>query len=138
MRPDPTGPQRVGVGDRIRVAVVGVCASGKSLLVKALAEAGYDAHGCAQEHSHVPIMWRRLADPEVLICLDADLSAVRRRTSARWTAEELREQRRRLRNACCSCDLYLHTDAISAEEVRRRVLGFLELWGEAHGRKALP
>jgi hypothetical protein len=123
------------VAGRIRVVVVGVCAAGKSLLVRALIEAGYDALECAQEHSYVPTMWRRLCHPDVLIYLDADLSAVKRRTSEGWSAKDLKEQRRRLRDARTFCDLHLHTDAISAEEVCDHVLKFLELWAETQGRR---
>lgn len=110
----------------VRVVVVGVCATGKSLLVKALVDSGYDAHECAQEHSYVPTMWKRLCHPDILIYLDADVSALRSRTSSEWSARDLREQRHRLRHARMHCDLHLHTDAISVEDVRDRVLGFIE------------
>jgi hypothetical protein len=110
----------------VRVAVVGVCATGKSLLVKALVDSGYDAHECAQEHSYVPTMWKRLCHPDILIYLDADVSALRSRTFSEWSARDLRVQRHRLRHARVHCDLHLHTDAISVEEVRERVLGFIE------------
>ena len=126
-----------GVAGKIRVVVVGVCATGKSLLVRALSEAGYDAHECAQEHSYVPAMWGQLCHPNILIYLDADISAVKRRISEAWSARDLREQRRRLRHARRHCDLHLHTDAISAEEVRGRVLRFIGRWAEAHGRDML-
>ena len=52
-----------------RIAVVGVCASGKSTLVAALCTLGYDARQCGQEHSHVPDMWQRLSRPQVLVYL---------------------------------------------------------------------
>ena len=35
----------------MRIAIVGICASGKTTLVRGLREAGYDAYNVAQEHS---------------------------------------------------------------------------------------
>ena len=37
----------------MKIAIVGVCASGKTTLVAGLREAGYDAYNVAQEHSCV-------------------------------------------------------------------------------------
>ena len=65
---------------RVRVAVVGRCASGKSTLVAALQELGVDAYAVAQEHSAVPTLWQH-ADPDLLIYLDVDLETIRSRRS---------------------------------------------------------
>jgi len=100
-----------------RVAVVGICASGKSTLVDRLQGAGYDARSCAQEHSHVPDMWRRLSRPEVLIYLDASLPVIRQRNGVRYEGAYIQRQRERLRHAREHCDLYIQTDDLSPEEV---------------------
>jgi len=42
------------------IAVVGPCASGKTRLVQALRERGYNAREVAQNYSHVPTMWQRI------------------------------------------------------------------------------
>ena len=57
----------------MKVAVVGVCASGKTTLVSALRQFGIDAVDVAQEHSLVPHMWQVITRPDVLIYLDAGL-----------------------------------------------------------------
>ncbi len=54
----------------MRVTLVGPCASGKSVLARALQDRGYDARQCSQEHSYVPDMWRRIGKPDVQIYLD--------------------------------------------------------------------
>ena len=112
-----------------RIAVVGVCAAGKSVLVCALRSLGYDARQCAQEHSFVPDMWRRLARPEVLVYLDASLDAVRKRRSIDYGNAYLEEQCRRLEHARRHCDIYVQTDGLSESEVLRRVLDALSRLG---------
>ena len=55
---------------RLIIGVVGPCAAGKTTLVAALREMGYNVRHIAQEHSYVPYMWQRLAKPDLLIYLD--------------------------------------------------------------------
>jgi deoxyadenosine/deoxycytidine kinase len=111
----------------IRIAVVGVCASGKSSLVRALREAGYDARHVAQEHSYAPQMWRRIARPDILIYLDVDFETLtQRRRQLRFGPAELAEQLRRLAHARAHCDLYVDTSSLSVDEVRTAVFDFLE------------
>ena len=118
------------------IAVVGVCASGKSTLAQALQERGFNARQVHQEHSHVPDMWQRLTGPDVLICLDASLEVVRKRRRAPdfpdWL---LADQRRRLRHARQSCDLYLQTDYMTPEEV---LAAALRLLGDLSVGRASP
>ena len=112
---------------RTRIAVVGPCTSGKSVLVRALQEAGYNARHVVQEHSYVPSMWQRISQPDRLIFLDVDYAAAkRRRPTINWGPERLEEQARRLAHAREHCDLYLDTSALTVGEVRARVLAFLE------------
>ena len=61
------------------IAVVGVCASGKSTLVRGLQARGWNARHVVQEHSYVPDMWQRITQPDLLICLDASLEIIRQR-----------------------------------------------------------
>jgi hypothetical protein len=114
-----------------RVAVVGPCASGKSVLVARLRAAGYDAWQPAQEHSYVPDMWRRLARPEALIYLDVSLPALLARRRTDFDQDYLDEQRRRLEHARRHSDLYLPTEDLSEEEVFARVVRALRALGIA-------
>ncbi len=57
--------------DAPRIAIVGVCGSGKTVLAEALQARGYNARSIAQEHSFVPGMWRAHGPPNILIYLDA-------------------------------------------------------------------
>lgn len=112
-----------------RIAVVGICASGKSTLVDQLQGAGYDARSCAQEHSHVPDMWRRLSRPQALIYLDASLAMIRQRNDVRYEEAYIQRQRKRLGHARAHCDLYIQTDELSPEEVFSEACRGLERLG---------
>lgn len=115
----------------IRVAVVGPCSAGKTTLVAALREAGYDARHVAQEHSYVPHMWQRISKPDVLIFLDIDYEAFHeRRPKLGGGPARLAEQQHRLAHARQHCDLYLDTSELTPEEVRQRVLNYLNENGE--------
>ena len=111
-----------------RVAVVGPCTSGKTTLVHALREAGYDARQPAQEHSYVPDMWQRLTQPDVLIYLDVTYEAARQRREIAWGPERLEAEAGRLAHARTHCDLYLQTAGLTIEQVRERALAFLAAW----------
>jgi deoxyadenosine/deoxycytidine kinase len=103
---------------------VGVCSAGKSTLARTLKEKGYRARTCAQEHSYVAYLWQ-LSKPDVLIYLDASLPTIRRRRRVRWPKSLLDEEHRRLSHARKHCDLYVHTDGLSPEDVASRVVTFL-------------
>ena len=107
------------------IGVVGPCASGKSLLVQALLARGYNAREVAQEHSYVPTMWQRIAQPDLLVYLDVswEVACHRRPTDAGtgWWAEVTQ----RLHHARQHADLYIHTDELTPQEVLERVLAFL-------------
>ncbi len=108
------------------IAVVGTCTAGKTMLVSALREAGYNARHVAQEHSYVPDMWQRLTQPDVLIYLDVSYETARKRRQIHWGPERLAVQSRRLAHARAHCDLYMVTDELGAEEILARVMAFLE------------
>ena len=100
-----------------RVAVVGPCAAGKSVLVKRLQRLGYDARHSAQEHSYVPNMWQRLTRPEVLVYLDASTEVIQTRREIRYGTQYLVRQRERLAHARAHCDIYVNTDSLTEEQV---------------------
>ena len=109
----------------LRVAVVGPCAAGKSTLVKALREAGYEARHPAQEHSYVPDMWLRLVDPDVLIYLDVTYEALLARRPTCGEQEYLEREKARLAHAREHADLVVDTSGTEAIEVQDKVLVFL-------------
>jgi len=102
-----------------RIAVVGPCASGESELVSRLQTLGYEARHCAQEHSYVPDMWRRISRPEILIYLDASTAVLAARRATAADEHYLRLQRQRLAHARSHCDLYIDTSALDKEGVLR-------------------
>lgn len=107
------------------IAVVGPCGSGKSLLVQELRERGYNAREVVQEHSHVPTMWQRITQPDLLIYLDVSWEVARQRRATDAGADWWVELARRLRHARQYADLYIHTDELTPQEVLERVLAFL-------------
>jgi len=114
------------------VAIVGVCAAGKTTLAAGLKEAGVKAYSVPQEHSSVRRLWKHLhPDANILVMLDARWETTRRRRpDISYGPDRLEEQRRRLAYARAECDLYLPTDDLTIPEVRERVLEFIEAWKE--------
>ncbi|MEZ4510794.1 MAG: hypothetical protein R3C62_02875 [Chloroflexota bacterium] len=111
----------------LRIAVVGPCSAGKSTLVSALREAGYDVRHVAQEHSYVPAMWQRVSNPDVLIYLDLSYATARaRRPYIDGGPQRLAEQHRRLAHARKHCHLYVNTNALTPRQVQEQVLHFLQ------------
>lgn len=108
------------------IAVVGPCASGKSLLVQALRARGHNACEVLQEHSYVPTMWQRITQPDLLVYLDVSWQVACRRRPTDAGADWWAEQARRLRHARQHADLYIHTDELSSQEVLDGTLAFLE------------
>ena len=101
--------------------VVGPCAAGKSTLVAALRELGYDAHVSGQEHSEIATLWQR-SQPDVLIALDVDITAVRDRRGGPWP-EWLHDLQ--VRAPSQAADLVIDTTTLSAETVVERVVAYL-------------
>lgn len=109
----------------MRIVIVGVCASGKTSLATKLQRLGYDADTIAQEHSHVPTLWRHNS-PDILIYLDASYEVIRKRRAIDWGEDFLAEEQARLADARAACDLYVMTDRLKEDQVFRRVRRWLE------------
>ena len=111
----------------LKVAIVGPCCAGKTTLAAALRERGYEASPLAQEHSFAPGMWEKMAHPDALVYLDVTYEVAQHRRFMNWTPADMAEEQRRLRHAREHCDLYLHTDELTVEQVRKTVLDFLRV-----------
>ena len=99
------------------IGIVGVCASGKSTLIRHLTALGYHCRHIAQEHSYVPDMWKRLTNPDILIYLIASYEKTLERKNLRWTREEYQIQLERLRHARTNADILIDTDALTPDEL---------------------
>jgi GTPase SAR1 family protein len=122
---DRPGGARVTPTESRKIVVVGPCAAGKSTLVTALRELGYDAHASGQEHSEIAMLWQH-SHPDVLIALEVDISAVRDRRSGSWPEWLHDRQVRRLAAASRAADLAIDTTAISPQTVVDRVVAYLQ------------
>jgi deoxyadenosine/deoxycytidine kinase len=109
----------------LKIGVVGPCAAGKSTLISALRERGYQARHIAQEHSYVKDMWRRITNPDILIYLDVSYPLTLQRRRLSWSEIDYQVQLDRLQDARQNADLYLLTDLLSPEQVAERVLSYL-------------
>jgi cytidylate kinase len=107
------------------IGVVGVCASGKSTLIKAMEARGFRMRHIAQEHSYVKDMWKRITNPDVLIFLDVAYPLTVQRRHLDWTEADWAEQQRRLSHAREHADLYINTDDLSIEQVLEIAITFL-------------
>ena len=111
------------------IAIVGVCASGKSTIIKRLQEAGIRCRHIAQEHSYVHNMWQRLVHPDFLICLDVSYESTLNRKKLNWTLAEFQEQCNRISNARENANLIVNTDALSIEETTHLIIEGLNTAG---------
>ncbi|GAB4473240.1 MAG: hypothetical protein Kow0088_08380 [Anaerolineales bacterium] len=110
------------------IGVVGPCAAGKTTLVNKLRKMGFNVRHIAQEHSYVPYMWKRIANPDILIYLDVSYQNTLKRRKLNWTVQEYQEQINRLSHARASADIIIDTNSLNAEEVFRIAYNFLEKW----------
>jgi len=106
------------------IAIVGVCASGKTTLVKRLQELGINAYNVAQEHSGIRKLWNK-KHPDVVVMLDVTLPTVRKRRNVSWGEDRLAAQRQRLQDAREHADLFIQTDSLTKEEVVQTVLAYI-------------
>lgn len=88
----------VADSDGRRIVVIGPCAAGKSTLVAALKEHGYDARVSGQEHSEIRTLWTR-SSPDVLVALSANITAIRARRGPWWPEWLLELEKARLTEA---------------------------------------
>ena len=95
------------------IGVVGVCASGKSTLIRLLTDRGYRCRHIAQEHSYVQNMWKRLTNPDILIFLEVSYTKTLTRKKINWTIDEYNLQMQRLGNAYENADIRILTDDIT-------------------------
>ena len=82
--------------DEFIIAIVGPCASGKSSLARGLAKRGIRAKQVVQEHSFVPEMWQVIAQPDLLVYLDASFQTCSQRKNLNWRQRDYDEQNLRL------------------------------------------
>ncbi|KAF0197491.1 MAG: hypothetical protein FD169_473 [Bacillota bacterium] len=100
----------------IRIGVVGNCVAGKSTLVTALRDKGYNAVNIPQEHSVSKKFWRRLT-PDVIIYLRCTLETARQRRRIPWGQERLDEQWELLAEVREAAHIMILTDALTKEQV---------------------
>lgn len=114
------------------LAIVGVCAAGKTTLAAGLTREGIRAYAVPQEHSFVRRLWEKQhPEANLLVMLDAQWeTTVKRRPTIAYGPERLAEQHMRLQPAREAADLYLPTDELSVDQVRERVLEFVQAWKE--------
>ena len=108
------------------VGIVGVCASGKSTLIAGLNQNGVRTSHIAQEHSYVKDMWKRIANPDILILLDVSYPVTVFRRQINWNEADWAEQQKRLLHARQHADLIIQTDHLSPEDVLKIVIEFIE------------
>ena len=108
--------------DKPIVGLVGPCKSGKTLLKRGLTEKGYRIKHIAQEHSFAQEMWKKIANPDILIYLDVSFPVTLERSSLHWNESEYQEQLRRLKHAREHADLVIHTDNLTPQEVLEKAL----------------
>ncbi len=108
-----------------RIVIVGHCASGKSTLVDALRERGFDAYISAQEHSEIAMLWAH-QHPDIVIALSVSAQGVRTRRTPSWPDWLHNTQTRRLGAAFAAADLMVNTDQLDQQDVLLLVLTYLE------------
>lgn len=107
------------------IAIVGVCASGKTTIVKNLLEHSIQCRHIAQEHSYVLDMWQRMAHPVFLICLDVSYPSTLQRKRLNWSLAEYEEQVQRINHAREHADLIIDTDTHTIDEIVDRIIAGL-------------
>ena len=107
------------------IGIVGPCKTGKSVLREGLEKHGYKVKHIAQEHSHTPSMWQKIANPDVLIYLSVSYQKTLERSTMSWAKAEYEEQLKRLKHARQHADFYINTDNLTEEGVIQSVFDFL-------------
>ena len=112
--------------EELLIGIVGPCKSGKTVLKRNLQPLGYTVRHIAQEHSYVPDMWKKIANPDILVYLDVSFETTLKRSSLAWNRSEYQEQLRRLNHAKENADLIIQTDPLSPEQISEIVIKFIE------------
>ncbi len=107
--------------ENVIIGVVGVCTSGKSTLIAGLVKRGYHCKHIAQEHSYVADMWKRLANPHILVYLNVTYEISLTRKNLNWTRTEYEAQLNRLRNAYEHADIKMNTDDLTPDQLINEV-----------------
>ncbi len=107
------------------IGVVGPCGAGKSTLIASLRRYGIECRHIAQDHSYVPRMWERIANPDLLIYLEASFPVCTARRRLNWIQADYQEQLRRLEHARQHASLAVDTNSLAAEQVLAQVVAFL-------------
>ncbi len=98
-----------------RIAVVGVCGSGKTTIVERLRKRGYDAYVVSQEHSIIRDLWNH-QKPAALVFLDIRLETAQARRNKEWPRWMYDLQQDRLADARAHATVTIETDNRSIEE----------------------
>lgn len=109
----------------LQVAIVGPCGAGKTTLALNLQRLKINARQISQEHSYVPDMWKKMAQPDLLIYLSISFDEATRRKKLNWHVSELEEQFSRLEHARQNCDIHIQTDRLTSDQVLEEVLAKL-------------
>jgi hypothetical protein len=112
--------------ERPIVGLVGPCKAGKTVLKRGLLTRGYQVKHIAQEHSYVQEMWKKIANPDVLVFLEVSYPITLERSSLSWSKHEYEEQLRRLSHAREHADLVIETDEKTPEQILKIVLDYLD------------
>ena len=102
------------------IAVVGVCAVGKSTIVEILREKDYSAIEIAQEHAELPYLFAR-SNPEFVVYLTASDEVIQSRRKY-LTGERLQTQRQLLSYASNCADVIIDSTGKSLEGVMDEIL----------------
>ncbi|MGD2105122.1 MAG: hypothetical protein PVJ55_08440 [Anaerolineae bacterium] len=94
--------------------------------MEGLRRRGYNAGEVSQEHSYVPAMWQRLADPDLLIYLDVSQRVASERRSGEARAGWWEALDQRLEHAAQHAHLRIETDGLTPAQVLERALSFLD------------
>ena len=118
--------------DKPVIGLVGPCKSGKTTLKRQLVELGYTVKHIAQEHSYAQQMWKKIANPDVLIFLQVSFPVTIERSTLTWSESEYQTQLQRLAHAFEHADLVIDTDDKTPEGIFSLVIDFLEKRDSAH------
>jgi thymidylate kinase len=110
---------------RSSIGIVGPCGAGKTTLISSLNFYNINSKHIVQEHSYVKDMWRRLANPDILIYLDVNYEKTIQRKNLDWSRAEFETQIQRLQHAKTHANLIIDTTNLTEKEVLEAVLNFL-------------